>query len=165
VTGWDIQCLAIFGDNLYFGNAAGQVVRADATGSDLGEPYTALYVPKFQEFNTPDDKIALHARATWRADVDTDVRLTCFANYAVGTFPAVTPLSLENANKWGGGGKWGTGLKWGASTTRMSGSDWQAVAGMGFSLAPGLTIASGRVTQPVFELSSIHLRYEEGRSI
>lgn len=169
ITGWDIQCMAVFGDNLYFGNAAGQVLQADTGGKDAGAnpAYTGYYVPKFQDFGSPDDKIALHARALWVSDGSDQVLLGCFQNYTVGTFSTSAPAVAEVGNKWGTVGlKWGTvGLKWGASVASISASNWQAVSGMGFSLAPSLVVSSNRATKPQFELSAVHLRYETGRAI
>jgi hypothetical protein len=53
VTGWDIQCSVIFNDGLYFGTESGFVVRGDVQGADMGLPYSARYVPKFQDFGNP----------------------------------------------------------------------------------------------------------------
>jgi hypothetical protein len=165
ITGWDAQCFGIFADAVYFGTSSGLVARADAGGQDLGEPYVSFYVPKFQEFNSADDKFALHARVTYRAATQTPVRMVCYQNYAVGGAPDVSPDLTEGGSKWGGGAKWGDGTKWGATTLRLAVSEWQAVSGAGFSLAPGLVATSNRTTQPEFEISSIQLRYEKGRAI
>jgi hypothetical protein len=150
---------------VYFGTASGLVAKADAGGQDLGEPYVSFYVPKFQEFNSADDKFALHARVTYRAVTLTPVRMVCYQNYAVGDTPGVSPDLTEGGSRWGGGAKWGDGTKWGATTLRLAVSEWQAVSGAGFSLAPGLVVTSNRTTQPEFEISSIQLRYEKGRAI
>jgi hypothetical protein len=91
--------------------------------------------------------------------------LVCFSNYAVGTIPPVAPITIEGGTKWGSGIKWGSGKKWGATSNRIAGSDWQAVAGIGFSLAPCLVVTSDRVAQPEFEIASMHLRYEAASEI
>lgn len=165
ITGWDIGCIALFQDVAHFGTSTNQIAKADTGGSDLEMPYTSVCVPKFQELGTPDDKAALHARVLYRAANITPVRLTCFANYAVGTIPAVDPINVDGGTKWGSGIKWGSGAKWGATSQRIAVSDWQAVGGIGFSLAPCLVVTSSRVAQPEFEIASIQLRYETGTAI
>jgi hypothetical protein len=164
--GWDVQAARVFNDRLYFGNAGGQIFRADAGGSDDGEAYVGVYVPKFQDFNSPETKVALHARAIWRADVPARVRLVAFTNYVANVLPALPETLPENlSGKWGASGKWGGGAKWGSSVATVSGADWQAVTGSGFSVAPGLVVQCNRVARPVFEILSMHLRFEQGSSI
>ncbi|MGL5010979.1 MAG: hypothetical protein ACRC6I_13955 [Paracoccaceae bacterium] len=165
ITGWDIQALGIYQDQVFFGTRDNRIARADSGGWDMGLPYASVYVPKFQELGTPDDKVALHARVTYRATTLTPVRLDCFQNYSVGAIPVVDPLSAQIGSKWGGGGKWGTGIKWGGSASKVAVGDWQAVSGMGFSLAPCLVVTSNRLIQPDFEISSMQLRFERGRAL
>jgi hypothetical protein len=164
VTGWDTQCLALFDDRMFFGTAAGTVLEADVGGSDQGIEYVGRWVPKFQEMNTTDDKFALHARATWRGISRENVRLTCFQNYAIGTFPASVANTENSLTKWGAAVKWGA-RKWGGSASLISGSDWQSVSGMGYSLSPALVVACNKDSTPVFELAGLQLRYETGRAI
>jgi len=189
IVGWDAQAYVVFQDRLYFGTATGFVLRADFGGQDFvgfsdgvfdegvfvggvfdpgptgTEAYVGTYVPKFQEFGTPNDKFALRARATWRADTASAVQLSCFQNYAVGQYPAARFISGLTSGNWGTGVKWGTGIKWGASMTRVAGSEWQAVSGAGFALAPVLVVGSNKQAAPRFEIVSVQLRYEEGRAI
>ena len=165
ITGWDVQCLAIFDDVVYFGTASNTIAKADTGGSDMDVAYTSVCVPKFQELGSPNEKIALHARVLYRAAEVTPVRLTCFANYAVGSLPSVSAIGTESGTTWGGGAKWGGGSKWGSTSTKIAASDWQAVSGMGFSLAPCLVVTSNRLSQPDFEITSIQLRYEVGTAI
>jgi hypothetical protein len=191
IVGWDAQAFAVFQDRLYFGNSNGFVLRADFGGQDfvalsdgvfeegvfvegVFDPgtlpigsigYTGVYVPKFQEFGSPGDKFALHARATWRTDGQDAVRLSCFQNYAIGQYPAPQIVAGGGSGKWGSGIKWGTGSKWGATATKIAGTDWQSVSGAGFSLSPAMVVGSNKLSTPKFEIVSVHLRYEEGRAL
>lgn len=167
VSGWDMRCMAIFGGALYFGTEAGEVLKADVGGEDAGlsPSYTGYYVPKFQDFGTPQDKTALHARALWKSDGGDKVELTCFSNYSIGAFPIPETAGEGAFGAWGDGSVWGDGSIWGPGTGEVVGSDWQAVSGSGFALAPALVVGSNRTDRPQFELSSIHLRYEQGREI
>ena len=165
ITGWDIQCSALFQDVAHFGTSDNRIGKADTSGQDFGQPYTSVYVPKFQEFGSSGDKAALHARVIYRAANITPVRLVCFSNYELGSIPPVAPIAVDGGTKWGSGIKWGSGKKWGATSTRIAGSDWQAVGGIGFSLAPCLVVTSNRVAQPEFEILNVHLRYEAASEI
>lgn len=166
VTGWDIRALALFQDRVYFGDAQGRIARADSGGSDMGQPFSAVCVPKMQDFGTPADKVMLHARATWRSNVDLAVALQGVTNYSlVGIEPATVNEGDEDVTKWGGGGKWGSGLKWGSPQSKFAGTSWQAVWGSGFAVAPALSISVGRGTPASFDLASLHLQFEIARAI
>jgi hypothetical protein len=164
VFGWDVQCLAIFQDDLYFGNAAGQVVQADVGGNDLGVAYAGEYVPRFQEMGSAGQKFALHARSLWRSDRDANVSLSCFADYVVGPLAQAEVTGGANPTKWGGGAKWGDGTKWGAGDIVNAGSGWQGVTASGFSLSPGLSVVSFDEAATYFEIVALSLVYEEGNA-
>ena len=67
-TGWDIRCLIVYKDSLYFGTSSGTIVQGDVTGSDQGEPYSAVVIPKMSTFGAPTEKVALHCRMVARAN-------------------------------------------------------------------------------------------------
>lgn len=167
IKGWDAQALRVFNDRLYYGDADGKIYRADNGGTDNGDEYVGVYVPKFQDYGTPDWKSALHARAMWRSDVQASVRLVAYANYVSNTLPALpAPIPASASGSWGTAGqKWGGGAKWGASEPVVAGTEWQSVTGGGYALAPGLVVVCNRTAKPVFELVSTHLRFESGTAI
>jgi hypothetical protein len=39
-TGWNVTCLQLFGDRLFFGSTNGLIIEAEVTGADQGLPYT-----------------------------------------------------------------------------------------------------------------------------
>ena len=167
ILGWNVQAVQVFNDRLYYADATGKVFRADNGGQDNGEGYSAVYVPKFQDFGVPESKFALHARALWKSDVQARVRLVSYSNYNATVIPDLPPTLPDNlTGKWGTvGQKWGSGIKWGAQTATVAGSDWQAVTGSGYALAPGLVVYCNRTATPVFEILSAHLRFEQGTAI
>ena len=164
ITGWAISALALLNDQVIFGTPSGQIVRADSGGNDLGGAYTAVWVPKFQEFDSLETKFALRARAMWRAIAKQSVRLVCFKNYAIGTYPVPQVNATASSLKWGAGIKWGA-RKWGGTTAIIEGSDWQSVSGSGYALAPALVVSTNGSASPELELVGIQLLYESGRSI
>ena len=163
VTGWTARCFAVFQDRLYFGTADGFVARGDFSGNDMGAPFAGRYVPNFQEFSTTQDKIALHARAVFKAAEAAEPRLVGFSNYQVGDFPAEVDAPDAFGNQWGAG-VWGQS-QWGVGALSQSRTDWQGVSGMGFSLSVGMIIGSNRSQQPTFEILGTVMRYEVGRAI
>jgi hypothetical protein len=164
ITGWAINAFALLNDQVIFGTPSGQIVRADSGGNDLGGAYTAVWVPKFQEFDSLETKFALRARAMWRAIAKQSVRLVCFKNYAIGTYPVPQVNATANSLKWGAGIKWGA-RKWGGTTAIIEGSDWQSVTGSGYALAPALVVSTNGSASPELELVGIQLLYESGRPI
>ncbi len=163
ISGWDVQASCVYDDELYFGTEAAAVFKADTGGSDDGEAYTGYYVPKFQEMQTLDDKIALHCRLLYRSKAQAEPRLTCFQNYELGEYPTSGEISNSGSSVWGVM-VWGE-FVWGASTDTTVSSVWQAVSGQGFSLAPVMVITSSQIETPVFEILGLGLRFEVGRSI
>jgi hypothetical protein len=163
LTGWPARCIAVFQDRLFYGDADGRIVLADTGGSDMGAPYAGRYVPKFQEMNTSLDKIGLHAQLIYRSAEDAKPRLVAFSNYQIGDFPAAQNSTGGSGNVWGTG-VWGTSV-WGAGSAPITRTDWQAVAGGGFSISVGLIVGSNTADKPTFEIVGTVLRYEVGRSI
>jgi hypothetical protein len=163
LTGWDIQCQTIFRDGLFYGDATGRIAQADTSGSDFGLPYAGYYVPKMQEFGQTGDKVALHARVMWRERGLNAPRLGCFQNYNITQYPTPANSVAETVGVWGIS-VWGTAV-WSSLENYVFKSEWQAVSGFGFSLAPVLVVGSNRVSPPDFELVGMALRYEVARSM
>ena len=163
ISGWDIQCSVISDDKLFFGTTSGLVIQGDVQGADLGQPYSARYVPKFQEFGTADEKVACHARILARAAEASAPRVVAFANYTIGSYPPEFDAPAPAGAVWGTS-VWGTFI-WGGATAKFSQFEWQSVSGMGFSLAPAIVTGSNSGVKPSLEILGCVLRYEVGRSI
>lgn len=160
---WDVQAQAIFADHLYFADSAGRIIKADVGGNDMGEPYSGVVVPKFQELGTPSEKAALHLRVIYKSPVLSRPALACFANYQVDQYPTAGSGQERAFDVWGTG-VWGT-FVWGASDVPIVQNEWQAVSAWGFSLAPCLVVSSNAVLAPNFELVALVLRYEAGAGL
>jgi len=160
-TGWDTRAVTVFNDKLYFGTASGEVFEGDVSGSDNGAPYSAVVIPRMDDFKSPAEKVAVHARIVARGNVAFTPQLFANADYEVNV-PTPIPADPDTAANLWGTGVWGT-AEWGSSTTdKMRISEWQTVDGIGHALAPGLQITSGRTTAPDVELIRLDLQYEEG---
>lgn len=159
--GWDIRAIHIFNDKLYFGTRDGFVIEGEVTGADQGAAYSATVIPKFSDFGDASEKAALHARIIARANNAFTPQLFANADYATETPTALAVDSDENENTWDSG-VWGTSTWGSAFDTKARQSEWQGVAAVGQSLAPGLQVKTGRTTAPDVELVALHLVYENG---
>lgn len=163
-TGWDIRCLIVYGDSLFFGTRAGTILEGDVTGADEGVPYSAVAIPKFETFGRSEEKIANHCRMIARSNNPFTPQLFACTDYQV---DIPTPLSAdadESANVWGVA-RWGQFTWSSTSDSKQSRSSWQSVHDMGQALAPGIQITTGRTTAPDVELFALHLIFETGEVI
>jgi hypothetical protein len=157
-TGWDVRCGAVANDALYFGTNAGKVMRGQNGGSDDGLAYTGRYVPKFTEAGTRQVKVANHAGVTVKSTEKPNFRMSCFANYEIGTYPTATALGAESGDVWGAG-VWGT-FVWGSGAAEFAYTIWKTVRASGYSLAPAVVVTSNQSSVPAFEILATRLRFE-----
>ena len=158
VTGWDIQCSAVFEDKLYFGDENGKVYRADVGGTDDGVQYTGIYVPKFITY--PQNRNANFAGLTYRGTDEIGFEMEGHSDYSVGEIlpPDVATSGLTDV--WGAG-VWGT-FTCGRSSSLDTFTEWQTVSASGLSLAPSIAVTSNQTGQLVFEILATRLRSEAG---
>lgn len=160
-TGWDIRVLHIYSNRLFFGTRDGYIVEGEVTGADMGAPYSAVVVPKFQDFGDASEKATLHARIIARANNAFTPQLFANADYQTAVPTPLAADSDEDTNTWDSG-VWGTSV-WGAATdTKARVSEWQGVGAVGQALSPGLQVTTGRTTTPDAELIALHIVYEAG---
>ena len=157
-TGWDVRCGAVADDRLYFGTNGGKVMRGQIGGNDAGLAYTGKYVPKFTDAGTQAVKVANHASVTVKASASPTFAMTCFSDYALGTYPTPTPLNQEGGSTWGSG-IWGT-FVWGEGAAENAYTVWKGVRSEGYSIAPAIVVTSNQVATPAFEVLATRLRFE-----
>ena len=162
-TGWDVRCGAVASDRLFFGTNDGRVMRGQSGGNDDGVAYTGYYVPKFTDAGGQTIKVANFAAVTVKATERPIFGMACFANYEIGTYPAVTPLAAETGDVWGTG-VWGT-FVWGTGAAENAYTLWKGVRAVGYSLAPALVITANQASTPAFELLATRLRFEVARAL
>ena len=157
-TGWDVRCGAVADDRLYFGSNGGVVLRGQVGGNDDGVAFTGKYVPKFTDGGSQKIKVANHASVTVKASERPTFAMTCFSDYALGSYPTPTPLVQESGATWGGG-VWGT-FVWGDGGAENAYTSWKAVRAVGYSIAPAIIVTSNQVATPAFEVLATRLRFE-----
>lgn len=157
-TGWDIRCLCVFNGRMFFGSANGRVIEAYITGMDEGVPFTANYVPMFNDFGSPASlKIPLIARARLRGYNEVNAQLDIMADYEINlpSAPSSNPIDVNSV--WGGA-VWGSST-WGSNKQKRIQQAWTSVGGLGYSLAPSLQITSGSLVPLSTEIIDVEVTY------
>jgi hypothetical protein len=142
-TGWDSRCMAVFQNRLFFGSGSSQVVEANVTGSDMGQPYTGTYVPLFSDFGAPITKTAGMTRTVLQSFAPLNEQLSMHAEFDV-NLPAVPSGSIAPTSNVWGGGVWGAAI-WGQGLVKATSADWHSTPNTGNAMAPALQITSGSI--------------------
>lgn len=160
-TGWNVTCMQVFQDRLFFGSDSGKIVEAEATGSDQGLSYTATCVPLFDPLKSPAAlKTGLEARVVTRATSEPNPKLSLQADYVV-SLPAAPDDTTVSAGNTYGTGVWGT-AQWGNAADKQTFQSWQSTPGGGYSLSVGVQITSGNLSAPDVELVQLDLTFDMG---
>jgi hypothetical protein len=158
-TGWLGTSMVVFGDRCFFGTSGGKVIEAEVTGYDQGQPYTASFVPLFDDLGSPSSlKIALEARAVLLSSSAVDETLSVQTDYVV-DLPVPPAASAVLAS-----GTWGTAIwgadTWGQARKQIVVQEWRSVSGSGGALAPSIQITSGASVPPTVDLVRIDLTFD-----
>jgi hypothetical protein len=161
-TGWNVQCLGLLNDRMFFGTRTGLILEAELGSSDNGKPYTAAMIPLHEDFGSASIKQANMARYVTLTSQTVQAQLNAVADYSVKLPPqpaaalATTAASLWDVALWDAG-YWSDG-----DTVKKSESKWQSVSAVGEALAPVIQITIGGGEIPDIELVRIDLNYETG---
>ena len=160
-TGWNVTCMQVFNDRLFFGSDSGKIVEAEVTGADQGNAYTCVCVPLFDPLKSPAAlKTGLEARVVLRATSQPNPKLSLQNDYVVSLPAAPDDTTVTADNTWGTG-VWGTS-KWGTVADKQTYPFWQSTPGAGYSLSVGCQITSGDSSSPDSELVQLDLLYDCG---
>lgn len=160
-TGWDVQCLAVFGDRLFFGTDDGRMIEGEVTGADQGSTYVATCVPLFDPLKAPASlKTGLTARTVLRAPTPVEARLSLQVDYTISLPPPPDDISTVTESAWGSA-IWGESV-WGSETTKVTYYGWRSTPGSGYALSIATQITSGSLSRPDVELVQTDLTYDVG---
>jgi len=141
-TNWDATCLLVFKERCFYGSADGKVVEANVTGMDQGTPYTATYVPLFDDISSPASlKIAKMARPVLRSAVPVAEQVSLQADFQVTLPPNPDAAAQADTSAWGVG-VWGESV-WGREGLVNTYQNWRVIFGNGYAIAPAIQITSG----------------------
>lgn len=167
MAGWAGSCVALHDGNAYLGKADGFIRQLDVTGLDDDEAFVARYAHSPVDFgNAASYKVAQLVRYSffstfsfsYKAEIGTDynVEFGSAPGYAVIDFDV---LIWDNGQNWDSGALWGSDSE---SSEAVLTTEWRAVSGAGYALAPMLQITSAVGAKLDIELVGIDMTYEEG---
>ena len=160
-TNWSGTCLEIFNGRLFFGSDSGKVVEANITGRDQGQPYTATYIPLFNDMGAATSiKTAKLIRATTRGPYAVDAQLSVMEDYIVSLPAPPSASDVPSGSQWGVG-IWGQSIWGGAQEVSIQHTRTSAGA-RAYAMAPALQITSGSVIPLDTEIVSVEITYETG---
>jgi hypothetical protein len=158
-TGWEALCLETFGSRCFFGSTEGRIYECEVTGADDGMPYTASYVPLFDDLKSPASrKIAHQARAMLLAPRPPGNVMSVQADFEI-DLPVVPSGEVILGESLWGAAIWGES-PWGELRERKTFKGWQSTFGTGTALAAAVQITSGSVAPPDIDLVRIDMTYE-----
>jgi hypothetical protein len=160
-TGWDIQCMAHFAGQGFFGTADGTIHQMEVTGSDDGMPYTCTYVALPDQLRSPGVFKTVHsARATFNANIPFNPKISASMNYRVKLPPPPSSAPDLGGNLWDVG-LWDVAI-WDAGAVQDIKTKWVSIGNSGAAVSPQIQITSGTNLKPNIELIQIDLLYETG---
>lgn len=159
-TNYDVRCITVFDNKLFFGTRDGLVIQAETGGSDQGDPYTGLWLPNFQTFNSVNEKAAVHSRLVARANQSFTPELFACADYQW-EIPSAPNADPEDDGELWDSATWDSSA-WGfVSYNKQKLTTWQSVSAFGHALSPGVQVTSGRAAPPDIEIIAQHLVYQD----
>lgn len=140
-TNWAATCVHVFGGRMFFGAEDGCIYEANVTGSDDGAPYTASYLPVFDQLDAPGYKTVVQARPVVRSAHDVRVKMTTRVEYNTG-LPTVPASTTPNEGSYWGAANWGAAV-WGGVAEKSVQGGWQSQSGAGEVVSIVHQITSG----------------------
>lgn len=158
-TNWDATCVLVFKERCFYGSQDGKIVEANVTGLDQGTPYTASYLPLFDDLRSPASlKIAKMARLVVRSSSAVRDQLSFQKDFMVSLPSAPDATAVPIGSVWGGG-TWGEST-WGDSGTINTYQNWRVINGSGYAVAPAAQITSGAIIALDAEIVRCDFAYE-----
>lgn len=159
-TGWEGNCLINFNGRMFFGGENGKIIEAYVTGQDEGAPYTATYVPLFEDLRSPTSlKIISEARAVLRSAVPVIPKLSIQVDFIVQLPSVPNAPVIAGGNEWGSA-VWGQAV-WGAGREKEIQQDWVSAPGAGYAIAPAMQLTSGSPVPLDTEIVRLDITYEK----
>lgn len=162
-TGWDTQCLGIFGDNAYFGSNDDCVYLMDATGSDDGDVYTAVYLGQAERIAGGRQVTVRQMRAMFQTGSPIRPQLTALANFREEVSPPPSSPANYTTDAWDSG-LWDTAI-WDADAVIVNEANWTATGITGSTIAPELQLSFGITPTPQVELVAIDAEFHAGAMV
>lgn len=157
---WDVSAMEIFDGRMHFGDRLGAVWLGNVTGSDNGAPFTATFIPLFEDLGQPASrKVARHARVVKRSAYPSVERILGRFDFDMSEPAAPSPSpSIDVESVWGTG-EWGTSV-WGESSSTVITNRWTSIGGSGQDVSVCLQVTSGDAVPLDVEIIRIDAAFE-----
>lgn len=160
-TGWRPTALEVYDGGLYFGSESGAIQRAWAGGNDEGQPYTATYLPLFNDLQTPGQrKFAKMARVVKRSSFPTDEVIQARFDWDMRLPTSPNPAVLPPASVWDLG-IWDESA-WDEKRGTFVTANWRSIGGTGSAMSVVIQATSGGEVPIDLEIVRIDVTYEVG---
>ncbi len=158
-TNWDATCVHVFKERCFYGSQNGKIVEANVTGLDQGTPYTATYLPLFDDMGNPASlKIAKMARLVVRSGFAIRDQLS-FQRDFMSNLPSAPDAAMVPVSSVWGGATWGESV-WGQTGNVNTYQNWRVVAGSGYAIASAAQVTSGAIAPLDTEIARLDLAFE-----
>lgn len=168
-TGMEVQCMALFRDKAYFGDADGNVHEIEGGGSDNGAIYLARASLLPDHLDAPGAyKTVAMARATFRSLRSFTAKLSCATDYRRNFPPAPNVFVTSDIPSQWDVGQWDISV-WDdgddseqrvTATTR-----WRSIGRSGYAVSPQFQVSLGSTRKPDAELVQFDLLYTVGGTV
>lgn len=169
ITGWAAKCAGIFNGQAYIGRSDGKVLACDKGGMDDGLPFTATWVPSFQQYGQPGTyQRAQQCRGTFLSFGDFSAKFGVSRDYQInlpsppgtstGAVPGVNAL-VWDVGLWDGA-NWGQDFS--DQNLEAKTTMWRSVSGTGYALAPSLQITSGTPQKLQVQIVNMEMALDAG---
>lgn len=161
-TGWNGSCMATFQGRLFFGGPAGTVAAAWQTGTDMGLPFSAVFVPLFSDGgDSTSRKYPKDARVMVRGTYEVTWGVMMQYDYVL-NIPSAPSGAIAAGDSLWDEERWDTSAVWSSTETKLAQRLWKGVAGSGYAFAPCLQITSGNLAPLDNELVRVDVSYVTG---
>ena len=160
-TGWEARCMAVYGEDGYFGTSDGKVYKMDTGGQDGETLFTAVYVSSFDDFGSPaNTKVAKSAYVTFRATGNVTPQISVSVNYSV-DLPSAPTASVQGGDTLWDVAEWDVDT-WSAGLTYAPRPKWFSIGRTGKAFAMQAQVTSGSAVELNVELVTSTILFEQG---
>jgi hypothetical protein len=160
-TGWRPTAMGTLDGGLYFGSTDGRIQRAWIGGNDEGQPYSASFMPLFNDLGTPGQRKFAHlARATKRSTFPADERIEARFDWNMRLPASPIPATPEGAAVWDLG-TWDEST-WNEQRGAFVTANWAGIGGSGSAMSIVMQVTSAGDVPIDLEVVRIDFTYSVG---
>lgn len=158
---WKAHCVLAWNGRLFYGSDDGLVIEAMVGGSDMGKPYTGVYVPLFSDVGKPSaNKAARMARIEAKSRAAITEKVSALFDFD-GNVPSPPDSTLVTVgNEWDNA-TWDVSI-WNADRSAVITKRRHSVAGNGYRIAPVFQVTSGAAVPLDVEVITLDVTFESG---